>query len=214
MILALINLVVLTIATMLCEYFWRTKKISAETARKFMHIFGGVLIAFWPLYLSWNYIQALMITITVFIVVLRVTGLVKCLFAVKRRTIGDVLYPLTVGALAFIEPPQALFILVVLQIALADGMAAVIGEKYGRSNSYNVLGYKKSVAGTLACFGASFLIVGGIYIFGHFSGTVPLAALALMPAAVTLVENVGVYGIDNTLIAVATGVLAKFFNFY
>lgn len=214
MIPVIVNLAILTTATILCEYFWKTRKISSEGARKLMHILGGVFVAFWPLYLSWREIQILFIISAFAIVFLRFTGLIKSLFAVKRKTIGEILVLVTIGALVLFEPPIVLFTLVVLQIALADGLAALIGNKFGKSNSYKIFGYDKSVAGTVTCLIISFLIVLMVYISGQFSGTVPLLALIIIPLAVTLVENLGVYGIDNTLIAITVGVLGKYFNFY
>ncbi len=148
------------------------------------------------------------------IVFLRLTGTARSFFAVKRRTVGDILGPLTIGILAFFNPPVVLFSLVVLHVTLADGMAAVIGARFGESTGYSVLGYKKSIAGTLTCFMFSFFIMVGTFIFGHFSGKVPIESLFVIPLIVTLVENISVMGIDNTLIALAVGLLAKAFNFY
>lgn len=209
-----LNILALVAATVVCEYLWYAKKIRSEDARKIMHIFGGLLAAFWPLYLSWNAVQFLIVVAIFAIAAMRLTGLVRSLFAVRRHSMGDILAPLTIGVLAFFEPPVVLFVLVVLHMALADGMAAVIGTRYGKTSTYKVLGYQKSVVGTLTCFLFSWLIVFGVYTVGHFGGSVSPSALILIPAAVATVENIGVFGVDNMLIAIVVGLLANQFGFF
>lgn len=209
-----LNLLILSILGFASELLWVKKRFTAETSRKFMHFFGGLLAATWPLYMSWRQIQILIVMAVVGIVFLRITGVAKSFFAVRRKSYGDILGPLTIGLLAAFSPPDVLFVLVVLQVTLADGMATVVGLKFGSTNTYHVLGVKKSVAGTLACFVVSFAVISLVYIVGDFSGSVSLLALWFIPVAVTSVENISVYGIDNTLIALTVGALAKLFNFY
>lgn len=209
-----LNLLALGFFTLGCEYLWLSKKIGAEDARKIMHIFGGVNAAFWPLYMSWDEIRLLIVISILAIVVLRFGKIAKSFFAVGRKSIGDLLGPLTIGVLAFISPPTVLFVLIVLHIALADGLAAVVGTRYGKSNAYSVLGHKKSVVGTLTFVATSMLIVLGVYIIGGFTGSVSVLAVYFIPLIVAGIENIGVYGLDNTLVAVAVGMLAKVFGFY
>lgn len=210
----LLNFVALTITILICEYLWRAKKISSETSRKFMHIFGGVLAAFWPLYLAWQEVQLMVILSVIAIALLRWGGLAKSFFDVKRKTFGDILGPLTIGLLAFLSPPPVIFVLVVLHVALADSMAAIIGMHFGKSTSYKVFGYNKSLAGTFACLIVSFIIVLSVYLIGQFGATVTLLSLLVIPISVALVENISMFGIDNTLIAVTVGTLAMSFGYF
>lgn len=210
----ILSLAALSVATLASEFLWKAKKISSETSRKFMHIFGGVMAAFWPLYLSWREVQVMVIISVLAIVIMRWGGMAKSFFDVKRKTFGDILGPLTIGLLAFFSPPPVLFVLVVLHIALADSMAAIIGVRFGKPNSYTVFGYKKSLAGTTACLVVSFVIMLGVYYIGQFDATVSMLSLAVIPVSVAIVENIGVLGIDNSLIAVTVGTLAMAFGYF
>jgi dolichol kinase len=51
-------------------------------------------------------------------------------------------------------------------MSLADGLAAVIGTRYGNRQKYLVLGYTKSVLGTLTFFVVSLGILFG---YSHYS---------------------------------------------
>lgn len=209
-----LNLLALGISTFVSENLWRTNRITAESSRKFMHFFGGILAALWPLYLTWGQIRLLVFIAVAAILVLRVTGLAKSFFAVKRQTYGDIIGPATIGVLALIGPPDVLFIMAVLHMTVADGLAALVGVRFGAGNSYTVMNYQKSIAGTLACLFSSYVIMLAIFTFGDFSGTASSVSVLVIPVAVALVENVSVFGMDNALIALTVSGLGKLFNFY
>ncbi len=51
--------------------------------------------------------------------------------AVKRKTWGDVLFAVSLGALAIISPTKYVFTAAALHMSLADGLAALIGGQAG-----------------------------------------------------------------------------------
>lgn len=184
------------------EWLWRRGKLRGEYARKTVHILLSVSLAFMPLYLSWNLIQIGAILSILGVVLLRTTKQIQSVYDVKRSSLGDVVGPLAIAIIAFLEPSRSLFAAVVLHIGLADGLAAVVGTRFGKSNQYVVLGSKKSWAGTATFFVCSFMITLGLIMFGPAIGFATLwPLLVLLPMATTLVENFGVYGSDNALIA-------------
>jgi phytol kinase len=200
MIAIILNLGALFFALLITEYLWKNKQIKGENARKIMHIFGGVLAATWPFYLSWRSAQIIIGLAVLFIIVMRLTGLFRSVYDVKRQTLGDFTGPLSIGILVFFEPSTVIFVATVLHIALADGLAAIIGTRYGIDNSYHILGYRKSIAGSAAFFVTSLAIMCGVFVFGNMSDVSPLALLVI-PLTTTLIENIGVWGMDNALIA-------------
>lgn len=91
-----------------------------------------------------------------------------------------------------------------MHLSLADGLAAVVGDRYGKKNKYKVLKETKSVAGTLTFWIVSTIIVAGVFMFGpvEFSGFAwPL--LLWLPVAAAALENVSPRGADNLIVPFA-----------
>ncbi len=199
-----------TLALIFCllvttQILWKTKRLKGENARKFVHISVGIFGATWPFYLDWTYIQIICLIATLFAIFMRVTKIFQSVYDVKRNTYGDIIGPVTFGLVALMKPDPWIFVAVVLYVALADGLAAVVGTRFGKNNSYKVLGYTKSVAGTVTFFLTALIITIWIMEFSplHFSvSSWPI--IILLPLSTALAENIGVYGIDNFLIGVLT----------
>jgi dolichol kinase len=203
-----LSLVGLATLLLLTEFLWKKKQLHAETARKIVHISSGVFIAFWPLWMSWPQIQ--ITSVLLFFIVL-ITGKLKIfnsIHGVSRLTRGELLYPIGIGLAAFIAPSTAFFWIAVLNLALADGLAAVAGNKLGVFNGYKIFGHKKSVIGTTTCFVVSSIIFSvGIYA-GSFVDYFPLIqAVIIFPLLVTAVENLSWYGLDNITIPLTVVIL-------
>lgn len=197
-----------SLVILVVELLWRGGKLKGEYARKTVHILLSVSLAFMPLYLSWNWIKVGGIVSVLSALVMRRSKLIKSVYDVKRSSWGDVMGPIAITLIAFFEPSRSLFAAVVLHIGLADGLAAVVGTKFGRSNSYKLLGNNKSLAGTGTFLLCSFFITLGLIMFGPALGFAALwPLLILVPVLTTLVENFGIYGSDNALIALTVTVL-------
>lgn len=184
------------------EYLWRKKLILGEKARKFIHILAGVWIAFWPLYLPFDGIIVLAIVALTLLVYSRLTSLFHAIYAVKRKTYGDIFYGLAILSCAFLSSADWIFTVSILLLALADGVAAVVGRYAGSTNTYLVFGskhLKKSVAGTVAFFlFAQISILVGWFMGGEevIRGN-PLVVFFMLPAISTTFENMMPFGLDN-----------------
>ncbi len=124
----------------------------------------------------------------------------------EKRHIGLVIYPLSVLFLVFLfnkgymsAESAASGVLI---MGLGDGMAALIGTKWGK-HKYKVfkLG-EKSVEGTFSMFVASFLVV---YIIS------PCRVLAALFVALfsSLVENISPSGVDNATVPILSSLLLE-----
>ena len=193
------------------ELLWRAKIVRDEVARKFVHIGVGTFIAFWPYFMSWQQIELMCLALLV--VVLAVGYLMRYLpknlhifhamHAVSRKTRGEVFFPVGIGLSALLMPSPIIFTAAILHLSLADGLAAVVGERYGRPHQYKIGSYTKTLAGTATFFLTSMLIVATTVLLSGLSVTwaiVPL--LVLLPAATTLVENLAVGGTDNVFVPI------------
>jgi phytol kinase len=197
--------VVLTVLTVFAllfinEVWWQISRIHGELNRKFVHITVGSFVAFWPFFLTWNHIRYLSLAFLVFAVLSKNLKIFTAIHSVKRFTWGEICFALAVGVTTFITHDKWIYMAALLQMSLADGLAAIIGTRYGRKTKYEFLGHAKSLVGTLAFFAVSILI---LLAFAHLSGTtLGIIFMIEMALGATLIENVGVRGLDNLLVPI------------
>lgn len=195
----LITIFIVLALLVVSEIFWRNHEIHPEIARKFVHISVGTFVAFWPLFLSWREIIGLSAAFIVGIGISRYFNIFKAIHSVQRPTWGEVLFGASVGLVAYVTHDGWIYCAALLHMSLADGLAAVVGTRFGRRHRYQLFGGTKSRAGTLTFFAVSLLILSGYHLLtpGPFSGWFVLTAIVA-----TLLENVAVRGLDNLLIPV------------
>lgn len=190
---------VVGLATLLvAEYGWHRHWWHGEGARKLAHMFIGVQVAVWPLYLDWFEIRIISIALTLgFIVSMRLRWF-KSIGSVSRLSYGEVLFALMIGALTLFTQSDAIYAAAMLHLSLADGAAALVGLRFGRMNTYRVFGHTKSVAGTLAFMTVSFgiLLAYAMIVPGGLSWHVIVAGVA----GAAILENVGILGLDNLFV--------------
>jgi phytol kinase len=183
---------------MAAEYWWRTHRIHGEFSRKFIHISVGSFVAFWPWFLSWNEIRLLSVAFLIAISISKAFNIFQSIHSVVRPTWGEVFFAVSVGLTTFITQDKWVFMAALLQMGLADGLAAVVGVRFGKGSRYQIFGHAKSLVGSLTFIAVSFLI---LILFQEQSGQVvnayKLAGLPLLSAAV---ENFGIAGLDNLLV--------------
>lgn len=199
-----------TIAALLLvtEYLWRQHKLHVETSRKIVHIGTGLVIAFWPYFLSWSVIQLLAVVMFVAVLCSHQFRIFKSIHSVKRLTRGEILYPLGIAICAFIEPAPWMFTIAMLHLAIADGIAAIVGVRHGKKSRYSMFGHGKSLAGSFAFFVSSLAIFALASLLLHDTllavsvGWLVTAALSL-----TLIESISWYGLDDITVPIAVIVL-------
>ncbi len=194
-------------ALVLSDWLLKKQKVSQEFARKFSHIIAGTFVAFWPWFITWNWIAILAVSYLMLGIITRKTNLFKNVRFVNRLTWGEYFYPLGVIALCYIQPSNVIFVVAMLHFSFADAFAAIVGRTYGRSTIYKVFGQTKSVVGSLAFFAVSFCLVGGIILVGgHNIGS---WALLIVPMVAMCLENVSPYGSDNLIVPVVVALLLQ-----
>lgn len=189
----------------LSEYIWRHHQVHVEIARKFVHVTVGTFVAFWPLFLTWNEIRLLSLAFIVVVALSSYFKIFRAVHAVERPTYGEYLFALSVGLITFITQDAAIYAAAILQMSLADGMAAIVGTIYGKGNSYTVLGQRKSAMGTLAFLAVSLTILAAYA--GSNGLATPAIYLVLLAVAAGMIENISVHGIDNLLVPIVVAVV-------
>src|SRR6478752_7428920 len=146
----IVAVAVIFVIVIFAEYLSRYKGVHSELTRKIVHVLVGMFVAFWPFFLSWRQIQLLSVMFLVVVLLSIKFGIFSSVHAISRKSMGEVLFAIIIGILAFISSNQWIFAAAMLHLSLADGLAAVIGLAYGEHNSYRIMGRTKSLAGSLA----------------------------------------------------------------
>jgi phytol kinase len=193
---------------LLAEFSKRGGWLSHEFGRKFVHISIGTFVAFWPLILSWPQIIMLSISFIIGISVSRWLNLFQAIHSVQRPTWGEVYFAAAVGLLALVTQDGWIYMAALLHMALADGLAAVIGVSFGKRNKYVVFGHIKSIAGTSTFFAISLGIIAG-YMYQSGAAINPFAIAGIALGA-TVLENASPKGLDNITVPVWVAVALAF----
>ena len=138
------------------------------------------------------------------IVVSKYLNIFQAIHSVQRPTWGEIFFALVVGVLAFVTHDKWIYAAALLQMSLADGMAAVVGTYFGRNHRYHVLGHIKSIPGTIAFFVIS---LGILALYSGHSGThLMLPTMLAVSLCATLLENFAIHGFDNLLVPLLVAV--------
>ena len=192
----------LTVLVLAAEGLNRLTDTHGEFTRKIVHIGSGnvVLLAWW-----------LQIPTTIGIGAAIVAGMIALLSysvpilpslnSVGRKSLGTFFYAVSFGVLfaCFWTKYPEFTVIGILIMAWGDGLAAVVGQRFGQ-HPYEIFGGKKSLEGSLTMFLVSFLMAG--LILSNTQGN-PLSSwgIALVVAMVaTGLESFSWLGIDNLLV--------------
>lgn len=180
------------------EALWRIRHVPPEVSRKFVHITVGSFVAFWPFFLEWEQITLLSVLFVLAVITSKYLHIFRAIHSVQRPTAGEVFFGLAVGVIAVVTHSKGIYAAAILQMSLADGLAAVVGLRYGLKNQYKVLGSTKSVTGTATFFAVSLaLLIGFTVITG---ASISLLVLIALAAGASLLENLGIRGLDNLFV--------------
>ena len=195
----------------------RTGKMGEEGTRKLVHIGVGHWILFAPAIrdIRWAVVAPIAF------ILLNYLSYRKGVFSAMERSdkhtgLGTVYYSmaLTVVVLLFFGDAAAWFsadgplrwaaVAGILTMAWGDGLAAVVGERWGR-HPYTLTGPRKSVEGSLAMFLATAVV---LFVCVRYAGvevgTVSVLGVALVA---TVLEAGSPAGTDNLSVPIATAVL-------
>lgn len=186
------------------EFLVRNSKRNDEVSRKFVHIIVGSFVAFWPLYLTWNQILLMAAAFLVVVLTSKKLNIFKAIHSVERPTWGEIFFAVTIGILAIFVHDQLIFAAAILHMSLADGLAAIMGVRFGHSNQYKILRHKKSLVGSI-----SFAVV-SLAILLTIAPTTPLLAIFGITITATILENISILGLDNLTVPLFVALALNF----
>ena len=200
-------------AVALGELVRRFTRWTPEATRKLVHILVGVIVATTPAFLESKWpmlILGLLFTALDFYAVRK--GLFPGMHGTNRQTYGTVFYPLSfvILVLWLWESHKGILVASMLVMAVADALAAIVGEKVRRPHLYHLGSERKSIEGSATMFVVSASILWLVLAFfpemrPETASLWRLAWIAGIAAVVaTACEAVSAYGSDNLTVPLGT----------
>ena len=205
----------LSCVVLLAEWLGRYTQTDAEIVRKVVHIGVGnvILLAWWLQIPAWMGIAASILASAIAFISYYVPILAS-MNSVGRKSWGTFFYAISIGVLiAWFWPMQqpqyaALGILV---MTWGDGLAALIGRRFGR-HPYKLWDMQKSWEGSLTMAAVSYGVSSAI-LFGVQGNTWQTWCVPLVVATVAAgLEAFSKFGIDNLTVPIASGALSFLLN--
>lgn len=203
--------VFLSFVIILAETLNRIVFSNAELTRKVVHIGAGnvILLAWWFQIPAWIGISAAAIA-SVIALLSYFLPILPSINSVGRKSLGTFFYAISMGVLiAWFFPAQSpqYAAIGILIMAWGDGMAALIGQNFGR-HRYQLLGSTKSWEGSLTMTVVSYFIclIILLTVVGNF-WQIWLISLFIAVVA-TILEAISQLGVDNLTVPIASGGLS------
>ncbi len=199
----------LTLLVFVAEVLSRVITNDAELTRKVVHIgSGNVILLAWWLDISRAVIVTAAIIAAAIAILSYLIPILPSIESVGRRSFGTLFYALSMGILAayfWVDTPQYA-VIGILVMAWGDGMAAIIGQRFGK-HKYQIGAITKSWEGSGAMTGAALIVTGAILLAveGNHWQTWTITVVVAFVATVT--EAFSKLGIDNLTVPLASGFL-------
>ena len=202
---------------LLAEGLNRLLSVQGEVSRKVVHIGTGnvILLAWWLNIPAWIGISAGVISGIIALISYKFP-ILPSINSVGRKSLGTFFYAVSIGVLIGcfwpINQPQYA-VLGVLVMTWGDGLAAVIGQNFGR-HRYKIWGIQKSWEGSLTMglvsYAVSCLIL--LAVQGNIWQTWVISLVVAVTA--TAMEAFSKLGIDNLTVPLGSAALAFFLGQY
>ena len=200
-----LTIIAVFLILLVAEYLARRTNMHAELTRKFVHMAVGIFVAFWPFFLSWREIEILSSAFFVVILISIKLTIFRAIHTTPKRAVGEISFAMVIGFLALLSSSKWIFMVAMLNLAIGDALAAIVGLLWGEKNQYKVFGKTKSIAGTSAFFVISLALMAVYVTASHDSAN--FTTLFMVPVIATITENVAVNGTDNLIMPVLIALL-------
>lgn len=212
----------LTLMMRLCSVLADKKLVSAEGARKLVHVGMGMICLSFPwLFDSKQPVIILAVLAVMGILLIRVTGLRdqlgSALFSVKRLSVGELVFPIAVAWLFILyqagdHPSAVYYTIPLLLLTLADTVGAMAGTKFGKL-IYKTASGQKSIEGSAAFFITAYACTLVPLIMFTDQSLIHIVLISLILALfMTAVEGISGMGMDNLLIPIGSYFLLDYYS--
>ncbi|MCA9331010.1 phosphatidate cytidylyltransferase, partial [Candidatus Saccharibacteria bacterium] len=139
------------------------------------------------------------------------THLFPSIHGVRRLTLGEIYYPLSLAIVAWRFPDPTIYSYAILVLALSDGFAAVIGMHVGK-HFYRVLGGQKSIEGSATCWVITLVLTAAT--LAMTGQALPALIVASLGSATTITATEAILtgGLDNLALPLIAAILLSVFS--
>jgi phytol kinase len=197
------------------ELLHRHTDTNPEQVRKIVHIgTGNVILLAWLLKLpAWVGITSAILAGMIALLSYQLP-ILPGVNSVGRKSLGTFFYAVSIGVVTAVFWPLDLpyyGVIGILIMAWGDGLAAIIGQKFGK-HPYTIFGNTKSWEGTFTMLLVSYGIV-SIVLFS-VQGNIWQTWVVGIPVAivVTAIESIAQWGVDNLTVPLSSAGLAFVIN--
>jgi phytol kinase len=181
--------------------------LSGESSRKLVHLLMGLVCLSFPFVFSDPApVNFLALLICLFFLALRVSPgaaeLRKVLFSVDRFSLGEMFFPIAVATIFNLASAPLYYLVPMAVLALADSVAALVGERFG-AHIYRLQYGAKSLEGSLAFWLAAMLAGLSLLVFCGVGVVKAILVAVLLACMACVVEAISFGGADNLLIPVS-----------
>jgi len=186
------------------------RKIPQYITRKVVHMGGGLVTVFMPLFVTLKTFVILGIGFFLLLLISKQKKFLNSIHKMKSESNGAILFApsLVLTGLIFWPINIHIFQGATLVLALSDGIAGIIGNKYGRKK-YKITG-NKTIEGSLVFFLITVLIFLGILYISDKMALSKIIFVLLGSLTLTIIEAVFSKGWDNLFIPLASGIFLFF----
>lgn len=183
----------------------------SEITRKIVHIGAGhaILLAWWLQTPTWLGLGASVAFGAIALLSYQLP-LLPGINSVGRPSLGTFFYAVSFGVLISLFWPLALYpyaALGILVMTWGDGLAALIGQNFGR-HSYKIGDIQKSWEGSLTMLFVSFLVCWLVLGFSYGFAWTLAGQAAIVALAATALEAFSKFGVDNLTVPLSSAILA------
>ena len=183
-----------------------------ELTRKIVHIgSGNVILLAWWLNISTQVIVSAAVIAAAIAITSYIVPILPSIESVGRKSFGTLFYAISMGVLAacfWSDTPQYA-VIGILVMAWGDGMAAIIGQRFGK-HIYRIGNISKSWEGSLAMAISSLIVTASILLAIEGNSWQIWLVSTAVAAIATILEAFSKLGIDNLTVPLSSG----FFCFF
>ncbi len=199
---------------LIAELSYRYLNISTEWTRKMAHVGSGIVALTYPEFLD-NHFVVLVLTLsfTLILYVSKKKGLFQSIFAVKRKSYGELFFVWSSWLLflLYMKTGQNIYFYLPFAIVVfADPAAALVGQAFP-VKKYRFFGSQKSWGGSLAFFLVTMFLAFYFLQASGFDDTYFYLMIVVFSAVMTFVEAISLSGLDNLTIPLVGIILLKIY---
>ncbi|MGD1922018.1 MAG: diacylglycerol/polyprenol kinase family protein [Pleurocapsa sp.] len=178
-----------------------------ELTRKVVHIgSGNVILLAWWFNISQEVIVSAAIIAGAIAIISYMIPILPSIESVGRKSFGTLFYAISIGVLTacFWQNSPQYTVIGILIMAWGDGMAAIIGQRFGQ-HTYQIGQITKSWEGSLAMAVASFMVTELVLLFLEGITWQVLFVSLIIALISTILEAFSKFGIDNLTVPLSRG---------